>query len=1221
MSAEDVLAAPGPDLPWLPVKMRMTIPLQDQRWISAALWRNQRLRTDLKLWYEPPGPALIYHQAPTPERFFNHRLLVWMPYHLWKVRLTCPVCGKQLVGYGAHKRARQVLDVDRYYLMVTETLRCNSIGCKTNYLSSSKTILDQLDLAHRLEFRLILTQKYACDIRVIRFLRERTLGNSPSRLVKQLRENHSEEWLQRLCQYLGACSDFVGRPSLFPVVFQDPPEPVAIPTYKWMLAVYGRDILSRLEHIKASITSTFGSILKMDSTKKITRKLSGIAKGTALWLSSVSNEVGQILISVLTAQEGSGLDLMVADLIRRYREAGVAPPKLLYVDCGCCKKDGEETKLKARFGGWPDVVVKLDIYHFMRRLASGCTKDAHPLYPIFMARLSCCIFEWDAGDVALLRRVKREQLKREGVPGITDSLVNQNIRKSELVLYCRRRTRGEKETISMIDLLLQELMGEKGSDFLGVPLLDRDRMANIWEQQRKHVKCIQDEPGVPLYTETGSSTKEGIVLTTYRCARGSTSLESFHCHLARFIPGTSANSLNFQLYLLEGLNRWNQDRGAAALAVKPPSLLTYSGDLVHCVNTFSVKVLGRKLAPSFQPPAVYTGELIGIDYLYRQTGRAMQNVDPETEETEQLLEDVAVEEPEDEGFDDGGHDPTFDIILPQPVCMPSGHPAPTTSMTSGYPAPTTSMTSGYPAPTTSMTSGHPAPTTSMTSGHPAPTTSMTSGHPAPTTSITSAPPLTTSMPSGHPAPTTSMTSGYPAPTTSMTSGYPAPTTSMTSGHPAPTTSMTSGHPAPTTSMTSGHPAPTTSMTSGHPAPTTTMPSAPPAPITSMHSSPTDPTTTMPSAPPAPTVSEQLLAVDEHNMPGMDRVDSLAEYLVGLRNETSLTLSNQQTSTILSLWQNLLPFDQQRVVYAARYQERLKTGYFRSPKNKLEFTPGAESMRRCVLGSSGSPAQWPDCCRLVEAIFVRLCQLHKSPKKKGKGSLTRWSLMLKDYRKVRQLVRDNGALMKDTTLQLYEVNQTTLTQWHNHRVKRQDLAVLLQGVNLPAPLPVAPVPLPPALGRPTFVPQQCGPQHVYSLPKSTAGQALLKRKHAAPHTAAPATVRPKVPIQRQLFPLPAPLPTAAPALVNPTPAQSPLLLMLAVPSPRPIAPDGPLPPPPPSQRPYNRQVEHNKCRKCHQPRNKDSGHRQFHGYIYCPTFAGMPLEQWLEEMRRKRAENK
>lgn len=151
--------APGSEPGWLPAKLIKTIPAQDQKWISAALWKNQRLRTDLKLWYDPPDPALIYHQAPNPERFFTHRLLVWMPYHLWKVRLTCPVCGKQLTSYGAHKRARLVLDVDRYYLMITETLWCSSVGCKTTYLSTSKTILDQLDLALRLEFRLILTRK------------------------------------------------------------------------------------------------------------------------------------------------------------------------------------------------------------------------------------------------------------------------------------------------------------------------------------------------------------------------------------------------------------------------------------------------------------------------------------------------------------------------------------------------------------------------------------------------------------------------------------------------------------------------------------------------------------------------------------------------------------------------------------------------------------------------------------------------------------------------------------------------------------------------------------------------------------------------------------------------------------------------------------------------------------------------------------------------------
>ena len=37
---------------WLPKKMKDTIPLQDQRWIASTLWKNQRLRDDLKqMWY------------------------------------------------------------------------------------------------------------------------------------------------------------------------------------------------------------------------------------------------------------------------------------------------------------------------------------------------------------------------------------------------------------------------------------------------------------------------------------------------------------------------------------------------------------------------------------------------------------------------------------------------------------------------------------------------------------------------------------------------------------------------------------------------------------------------------------------------------------------------------------------------------------------------------------------------------------------------------------------------------------------------------------------------------------------------------------------------------------------------------------------------------------------------------------------------------------------
>ena len=40
-------------------------------------------------------------------------------------------------------------------------------------------------------------------------------------------------------------------------------------------------------------------------------------------------------MSVLTASEGVGLQPMAAGLMKRYLDAGVPPPKVLYVDCDC----------------------------------------------------------------------------------------------------------------------------------------------------------------------------------------------------------------------------------------------------------------------------------------------------------------------------------------------------------------------------------------------------------------------------------------------------------------------------------------------------------------------------------------------------------------------------------------------------------------------------------------------------------------------------------------------------------------------------------------------------------------------------------------------------------------------------------------------------------------------------------------------------------------------
>ncbi|XP_035988143.1 uncharacterized protein LOC110367754 isoform X2 [Fundulus heteroclitus] len=992
-------------------------PPEDERWITQALFKIGS-QDDLQLWYYPPQPGPLYHQPPSPERFSALPLFLWMPYRLWEVKLVCPspACGgHQLTGAGLHRRARRVLDVDRIYIMVTERLTCTR--CKASQLSWSQAVLQQLDVAHRSEFRVIMTQKYACDVRVVRLLRGR--GFSPTQVLQQLRENHSEERLLRVSRYTTECLGFLQRQALLPVTFPEPPEPEVVPSCQWLLSVYSQDILTRLDDIKAHITSTYGTILKMESTKKVPKKLAGTAEGSGLWLSSVGNEHGQILISVLTAQEGAALDRMARGLVQRYQQAGVDPPVVLYVDSGCCAGAAETT----RFSGWPQLVVRLDVWHFMQRLALGCTSDAHQLYPLYMSRMSACIFEWDAADLALLREAKAQQLVAQGLPS-TD--VDRHLTREELALHCRRRTRGVDATFRLLEELIAALMGPQGNDSLGVPLFDQERMQHIWRVQRKHVKCIQDPAGVALYTKTGELTKGGVRLPVFRCARGSTSLESFHLHLNRFIPGTSANSLNFQAYLLEGLHRWNQDR-RAGLATKKSSLCHYSGDLLHSVNQNYQKLFGRKLVPEFCPPARYTGELIGLQYLFQQTGQPLLDMNPDSEETARLVEehDVGVSE-EDEGFSELTADPTVMDLKVSPTRLPS------------------------------------------------------------------------------------------------------------------------------------------------------------------------------SKSEAGDSSDETMAVDDQKVPGHQHIDRLADYLVGLRLQTSLRLTDLQADRITELWQRLDDGDKQRVVKAERHQERLLTGRLRSPKKRSK-TPEVESPTRCVLAAGSAPAQRPDCCRLVEAIFIRLCGLHPAPKRKGKGAESRWSLILRDYHKIRELVVGNARVMQGTDIQLVEVTQNSLVQWNHSRQQEQERSGLLQGTAVPPRSGVSKEPLKNA------VPAQ--DQHRYQLPERAPRQER-PRQASLPEGAA------KRPLYVPPVVLQTPAGQAPSAAGIPqqafTQAVTPVVLYQVV-MPAEVQRTYEQPR---KKRPYKRTVQANTCKKCGLFRTVRTGHSHYRGKVYCPQTEVLTKQQWLEEMRKE-----
>ncbi|XP_051800637.1 uncharacterized protein LOC127532673 [Acanthochromis polyacanthus] len=430
----------------LPETWRAALTAEQQQWIGRVLFSRDsrgrpRLIGDLNLWWFPPQTRPVYSQPPaSPDPFFACRLFLWMPHRIWRRQLTCPQpsCSGSMVKAGLYRTIRRVLDIDGWYLMATEYLECRR--CKKKVGGWSQSIIRQLSPTYSCQFPAVLTYRLSCDLRVVSQLKSRTLGNSATQLYNTLRETHTDSWMRRPIHYLGVCEQFLALGSVrghFPPQPQMPP----LPSPEWLLTVYGYDVLTRLEEYKARITSTFGSILKMDSTRKVTKKLAGISSDTAAWVTNVANEHGQVLISVLTCSEGSeGLSCMAARLMRRYQHAGVPPPQLVYVDRDCCNRDGV-SKTAALFPKWGQLLVRLDIWHLMRRFASGVTTESHQLYPTFMRQLSHCIFEVDPEDARRLTEAKRSELEgKHGMVGLTNAKVIRTISKEELRLHCRRRT-------------------------------------------------------------------------------------------------------------------------------------------------------------------------------------------------------------------------------------------------------------------------------------------------------------------------------------------------------------------------------------------------------------------------------------------------------------------------------------------------------------------------------------------------------------------------------------------------------------------------------------------------------------------------------------------------------------------------------------------------------------------------------------------------------------
>ncbi|XP_071058478.1 uncharacterized protein [Pseudochaenichthys georgianus] len=203
----------------------------------------------------PGAPAVA--PPPAPPKYSQRPYFLWAPYKRWKYHLKCPSCAHKMTDGGLYKTVRRVLDLDGWYYMGTEYLECSYQEQMHQQPFVSQLVCERQEAAGPRP-PAVLTYRLSCDRKVLAQMKG---------LRSFLVEQHTAEWMRRSIPYLHTCRRVEVAGVQMPPP-QPPPQMVPVPSSGWLLSTYVLESFTRIEELKAKATSTFGSILKMDSTKK-----------------------------------------------------------------------------------------------------------------------------------------------------------------------------------------------------------------------------------------------------------------------------------------------------------------------------------------------------------------------------------------------------------------------------------------------------------------------------------------------------------------------------------------------------------------------------------------------------------------------------------------------------------------------------------------------------------------------------------------------------------------------------------------------------------------------------------------------------------------------------------------------------------------------------------------------------------------------------------------
>ena len=172
---------PKGDIKWLKHDPEKGLFKKAEKYVKHTRRRRKTVRKRRRLkdrmWFDPPEiPGLIKNDLLNIDSFFHTSVFFWRPVGVWGYsikcpRKNCPAANKKnvyLYKCGYSKTVRYVVDLSRFYCMLTEVLACNE--CRKASKNSSdhrisrfqawgSNIISQLAPCHQQMFPAILTPK------------------------------------------------------------------------------------------------------------------------------------------------------------------------------------------------------------------------------------------------------------------------------------------------------------------------------------------------------------------------------------------------------------------------------------------------------------------------------------------------------------------------------------------------------------------------------------------------------------------------------------------------------------------------------------------------------------------------------------------------------------------------------------------------------------------------------------------------------------------------------------------------------------------------------------------------------------------------------------------------------------------------------------------------------------------------------------------------------